>query len=474
MSEIKQERIETVIRSAKTPIRKDEMVKIHEHFASSKNEREESYLTSFCRETNRSLDDFYYLPQQAFFPYCYFKDGAFMGFNLIDEAYFEMVRMKQSLASREAMVREASESGDYGQIFTLTETIGRMLVFEHFFPKIPVRKKYELFLSVYIHQEYGFSYYSDGVIEEALSSQPEESRAEAQSQLKRELGVDSGAEITIYRGMGEASTPLEKTMSWTLSEKTAYYFANRLGIEGYVVRGKVLLEHVIDYVTSRNEQEVLVLPEHVQLQESNFLIKTNDEMERLNQNGLVKEFQAIRQHLLPSDAFLHPEGIHGVHHTKRVLLHCLSLSNAIGLTDVERGILSSTAIYHDIGRKHDDECTRHGQWSVEKRRELELPMTYVSVDETGFLEVDELTEEEVEVVEFLMTYHCRSDKEAENALVEMEEGEIKDIILKLLPIFKDADALDRVRISDLDARYLRTKEARQRLGFAEDVLRYLE
>ena len=106
--------------------------------------------------------------------------------------------------------------------------------------------------------------------------------------------------------------------------------------------------------------------------------------------------------------------------------------------------------------------------------ELGLPVEYISVNEWGESHFDNLSTFEEEVMDFLMVYHCRSDKEAEKAIEQMEDGELKEMIQRLFPIFKDADALDRVRLGDLDPAYLRTKEARKRVEFAQNVFSFLE
>ena len=61
-------------------------------------------------------------------------------------------------------------------------------------------------------------------------------------------------------------------------------------------------------------------------------------------------------------------------------------------------------------------------------------------------------------LEFLMTYHCKDDKEAiEYVESTYKTAESRETMLRLLYILKDADALDRVRfgIRNLDLNYLR-------------------
>ena len=68
------------------------------------------------------------------------------------------------------------------------------------------------------------------------------------------------------------------------------------------------------------------------------------------------------------------------------------------------------------------------------------------------------------VIEQIIKYHCLPD--------EIGRSEINKRYLKLFDIFKDADALDRVRfgIRDLDINQLRTPEAKS-MTMVADILR---
>lgn len=463
-----------LFQSVNTPVRKEEMIPFAEYLqAVSVNEKENAAVEWLCEKAGVERTDFYHLPNHGITPFCYYKDGVFLAFNILDITYLEWTNMGEGLEMKIEMTQKDVAQGNFSRILDLSDTIGRPLVFEYFFHHMPEEKKYELFIDLYVLQEYGFAYYDPAIVKELLEKQPKELRGKAQEAVLKESGVKEGEFITIYRGMGSASTPVEHAMSWTLSEQVAHFFANRLGNGGYIVEAQIKISDVIDYIDRRNEKEVIVLPNHMPVIRSHKPIDTAEEMQVLEDKGLVQEFQLNVTNLLQEDAFKNPQGIHGVLHMKRVLLHCLSLSNAIGLPENERGVLVLTAVYHDIGRTHDYRCTEHGKWSVEKKNERFMPDDYLTVNEWGEWDMSSLTDDEVEVMEFLMTHHCRHDKDAEAELMKMEEGEKKEMIQRLFPIFKDADALDRVRIGDLDASFLRTSEAKQRLRFAQDVYRML-
>lgn len=461
--------------SVKTPARLEELTPLLAVLSQQENGEELiGVIEAFSEEASVSVEDFHFLPRHPFSAYCYYKDGVFLGFPTIDKAYFDMFNLAKGLKMQKKLVEKAFVTGNFSPILDLAETVSQLILFEYYYEHVKPEDKYALFMDTYIHQEYGFTWFQKDIVQDAFASQPEAVRNQAIEKLTAELSVTADDRITVYRGMGTESTPVDEAMSWTIAERTAHFFANRLGEGGYVVKGEVAVKDVIDYLTGRNESEVIVLPEHVTVLDLGFAVNTSEEMSRLKEAGAIREFHLMRDNYLPVHAFENPNGIHGVKHAKRVLLHCLSLSHAIGLPLNERGILAIAANYHDIGRKHDWACTEHGTWSVEKKSDLDLPSEYFTVNEWDEVDMDYLTMEEEEALHFIMVYHCKSDKDAEKAVEEMEDGEQKDMIQRLLPIFKDADALDRVRLGDLDPAYLRTKEARQRVRFAHDVLSFLE
>jgi len=72
-------------------------------------------------------------------------------------------------------------------------------------------------------------------------------------------------ETVIYRGYRHDDDGLDG-FSWTLDKARAKWFARRLAHKGeaaYVAEGRVNREHVIAYITARDEQEIVVLPENV-------------------------------------------------------------------------------------------------------------------------------------------------------------------------------------------------------------------
>jgi len=117
-------------------------------------------------------------------------------------------------------------------------------------------------------------------------------------------------------------------------------------------------------------------------------------------------------------------------------------------------LLITAALFHDIGRDNDGVCEEHGMKSVEKMRYLNLTLC---------------DRETAAILEFIVTFHCIGDDKAFAALGSIPPG-WRERAWRLLGLLKDADGLDRVRIYDLDVRYLRNPEALRLERLAYELL----
>ena len=131
---------------------------------------------------------------------------------------------------------------------------------------------------------------------------------------------------------------------------------------------------------------------------------------------------------------------HTIEHCTRVLLIALLLSQQLELAPELRAVLALACVFHD-SRRHDDGLdVGHGQRAADYYREYCQAHEF-SCDERAYL---------------IMAYHDRNDALGEAELMELPSGAL------LYHLFKDSDALDRLRFGpfDLDVRYLRTEAAR--------------
>jgi hypothetical protein len=153
------------------------------------------------------------------------------------------------------------------------------------------------------------------------------------------------------------------------------------------------------------------------------------------------------EQLVPSpELFLHRSTLHGQAHVSRVMVHAFRLVAATGFT-AETARLWSAVYLHDIARRHDGIAPRHGAdaW----KRLAGLPDVRALFARGGVRDGD------YPAIQAAVVCHS------------VGEPSDDDPHRRLVCLLKDADALDRVRLGDLDPAYLRHSEARGMIEFAE-------
>jgi hypothetical protein len=148
----------------------------------------------------------------------------------------------------------------------------------------------------------------------------------------------------------------------------------------------------------------------------------------------------------PPELFLHRSYLHGQAHVARVLVHALRLVEAVGAEEEAPRIWAAVYL-HDIARRHDGGCRRHGAdaWA----RLASLPDVQALFTRGG------VHPEDHPAIEAAVTRHCNG---------EPSPGEPH---YRLMALLKDADGLDRVRLGDLKPQWLRHDEARTMVAFAQ-------
>ena len=149
------------------------------------------------------------------------------------------------------------------------------------------------------------------------------------------------------------------------------------------------------------------------------------------------------------DLFWHASLIHGQAHVARVMVHAIRLVEATGARE-HAPRLWAAVFLHDLARLHDGVCHVHGA-AAAKRLRTEAALQQ-RLAEAG------LTAEDYPAIEAAVTAHS-APKEVSRESPHWP----------LIALLKDADALDRVRIGDLDPRYLRHPESRRMVGFAQTL-----
>lgn len=122
------------------------------------------------------------------------------------------------------------------------------------YDKISKDKVFDAFVSLYTFLEYGFTVFPKEMVDEILSLAP---RGETIEEIFDRYPPTDG-KLTVYRGVTDVSTPLEKSISWTADFDTAFFFATRFKSAGKVYSANVPVEKIIHVIDDRNEKEVWV------------------------------------------------------------------------------------------------------------------------------------------------------------------------------------------------------------------------
>lgn len=152
-------------------------------------------------------------------------------------------------------------------------------------------------------------------------------------------------------------------------------------------------------------------------------------------------------------AALYQSPVHGPGHIERTLLHGAFCAMEEPLDLEDTALLLECCAYHDVGRVNDGPDDAHGCRSAGQLARLtgrageELTMMMAAVDA-----------------------HSRPESQLIPTLERYAPADW-DRTLRLAQLLKDADGLDRVRIWDLDASYLRRAASRAREDFAEYLFR---
>lgn len=291
---------------------------------------------------------------------------------------------------------------------------------------------YDLFENFYQTSDYGCNLITSDSMKKLLAMKSPEQREHTETLLK-----SYPDRVIIYRGEGDKSASWKESMSWTTDINVANFFASRFESKNAVIHvAEVEKENISEYFTT--EKECIVLPENVHYIKEMKLQGVNLIEEVLPK--VTEQYQYYRDLALDYLNFRIDDNEHGRLHTLRVLMNTLIISDMKGLSEEDTNILCTAAIFHDTQRDNNGEDTKHGEASAEYYERF-------ADNYPEYVEFNEITQQ-------IIKYHCLPDEVGHEA--------IKEENWYLFDIFKDSDALDRVRfgIRDLDLNQLRTDEAK--------------
>jgi hypothetical protein len=136
------------------------------------------------------------------------------------------------------------------------------------------------------------------------------------------------------------------------------------------------------------------------------------------------------------------------------MIHVVEIADLHRIDSWEREAAVLAALWHDIGRTHDDGDYYHGAKSAGKVVGLGLH--------------EGLPRPVVDVALYAATHHSGDEGHAAKAADWLHDPRGA---LRVFQILKDADGLDRVRLGDLDVAYLRLPGSAARVARANELLR---
>lgn len=348
------------------------------------------------------------------------------------EMHLMNVLDKEQVLKAIELTEERVSKGDYmGCIMSLPDSM-KLEYFQYLIDKKEeVEDIYELFFDTYRSTDFGFRQLDEKVINQIIEEKSRDDKFMTEEKIK-----DFPHTVEVYRGGNSASTPYEKAYSWTTDMNIAQFFASRLGNdEGYIVKGEVAKEDIIDYFDERNEKEVIIKPDDVKIIDE-IKIKGFDYIKDIL-SEITPMYQQYRDKM--DDLTFAMDSLeHGKAHQARVLLLALTIAEDLGMSVSDKKILAEAAIYHDTRRIHDGDDEEHGRYARAYYNEnLKRPHP---------------------IVEFLIEYHSRDDEDGMREIMNNKVlSKTRSKVTKLYQVFKDADALDRVRfgLKGIDMNYLR-------------------
>jgi hypothetical protein len=158
--------------------------------------------------------------------------------------------------------------------------------------------------------------------------------------------------------------------------------------------------------------------------------------------------------VLHESHFEHRSLLHGINHTYRVMCHVYLLGKELGW-EREMRLAFCAAFIHDMSRKHDGFCTKHGFWASRDK----LPVF------TEFFLSQGANSFEIEEISAAVKNHSEGFELAANHRFR-----------KTTALLKDADALDRIRLGEnnLDTTFLRFEITAGFIPFANALFRNSE
>lgn len=197
-------------------------------------------------------------------PIIYWKGPVFYGFfgGHFSIESLKMMRADKIIEQQEKVFSEYLKKKDYESVFSRAEKKIAIPLFIEMYDEIPDNQKYDVFTDVYVRSEYGFQAFPIKIIKDCFNKRKlSNDWKERMIELKDEMKLNDDGTVTIYRGENTGSAKSDDAFSWTLSKKTAKFFADRFNKGAGKTNSKNIdPSEIIDYLPHRGETEIILMP----------------------------------------------------------------------------------------------------------------------------------------------------------------------------------------------------------------------
>jgi len=203
-------------------------------------------------------DYLFYDPSAILSPMVYYDGLIYCDLYNLDINALKFIKVKERLYNQIKDFNTFLKEKKFDELFMFMDK--RLLIpsFIRMYDEMPIKGRYEIFVTLYIRSETGFEMFTDEFLKKVFSERRLSKEWAARMRLfKKEAIKNEAGLIAVFHGHNKEYNPHD-VYSWTLSKKTAQFFANRFEQRGVVEKKYILSRDVIDYFQSRGEQEVIL------------------------------------------------------------------------------------------------------------------------------------------------------------------------------------------------------------------------
>lgn len=206
---------------------------------------------------------FYVNPKNFLEPVVYWKGPFYHGFfGGLNMESLKMMQVNKRFEMKKKDFEKYFKDKDYIQLFNRTDKKILIPTFIKMYDEIPDDQKYEIFVDLYQRSEYGFGTFPPEIINNLFPYRKSSAEWKGRMrELKKDMKLNPDGTVTVHRGENHESADEDRAFSWTLNPETAEFFANRFDKgAGDILSKDINPTEIIDYLTSRGESEIIVVP----------------------------------------------------------------------------------------------------------------------------------------------------------------------------------------------------------------------